>query len=284
MPEKPANWINYEARLNRVTDYIYAHLDEPLDLDKLAGVAYLSAYHFHRIYRAARGETIATTVRHLRLHRAAAQLAQANLSIEQISSTAGYQNVQSFSRAFNERYAMPPARYRKLGSHSQYQSTHLARSLTMYNVTLRTLPDLELLSVSHTGSYLQISRAFEQLGGWLGARNLISPDSRMFGVYYDDPASVAEAQLRSRACISVSQTCALEPPLERVTIAGGEYAVLRHKGAYAALPAAYEWLFGVWLVQAGRELRDAPALEEYLNTPMDTAPEDLLTEIYLPLR
>jgi AraC family transcriptional regulator len=284
MPEKPANWINYEARLNRVTDYIYAHLDEPLDLDKLARVAYLSAYHFHRIYHAARGETVSTTVRHLRLHRAAAQLAQADLSIEQISSTAGYQNVQSFSRAFNERYAMPPARYRKLGSHSQYQSTHLVRSIAMYNVTLKTLPDLEVLSIPHTGSYLQISRAFEQLGGWLGARNLISPDSRMFGVYYDDPASVAEAQLRSRACISVSQTCALEPPLERVTIAGGEYAVLLHKGAYAALPAAYEWLFGVWLVQAGRELRDAPALEEYLNTPMDTAPEDLLTEIYLPLR
>ncbi|MDH2918624.1 MAG: AraC family transcriptional regulator [Sideroxydans sp.] len=283
MPEKSANWINYETRLNRVTDYIYAHLDEPLDLDKLARVAYLSPYHFHRIYRAARGETIATTVRHLRLHRAAAQLAQADLSIEYISSTAGYQNVQSFTRAFNERYAMPPARYRKLGSHSQYQPTHLARSLTMHNVTLRTLPDLEVLSVSHTGSYLQISRAFEQLGGWLGARNLISPDSRMFGVYYDDPASVAEAQLRSRACISVSQTCALEPPLERVTIAGGEYAVLRHKGAYAALPAAYEWLFGVWLAQVGRALRDAPALEEYLNTPMDTAPEDLLTEIYVPL-
>jgi AraC family transcriptional regulator len=120
MQEKSANWINYEARLNRVTDYIYAHLDKSLDLAKLAGVAYLSPYHFHRIYRAARGETVNTTVRHLRLHRAAAQLAQANFSIEQISSTAGYQNVQSFSRAFNERYAMPPARYRKLGSHSQY--------------------------------------------------------------------------------------------------------------------------------------------------------------------
>ncbi len=284
MPAKSAHWINYQERLNRVSEHIHTHLDDALDLNKLAALAYLSPYHFHRIYRAVRGETVSTTVRHLRLHRAAAQLAQADLTIKQISTAAGYLNVQSFTRAFNERYAMPPARYRKLGSHSQYQATNLARSIAMYNVTLKTIPALEVVSVPHTGSYLQISLAFERLGGWLGARNLISPSSRMFGMYYDDPASVAEAQLRSRACVSVSQTCALEPPLECVTIAGGEYAVLLHKGAYAALPAAYEWLFGVWLVQAGRELRDAPALEEYLNTPMDTAPEDLLTDIYLPLR
>ena len=61
--QQAANWINYEERLNRVTAYIYEHLDDELDLIKLADIAFLSPYHFHRIYRAARGETIATTVR-----------------------------------------------------------------------------------------------------------------------------------------------------------------------------------------------------------------------------
>ena len=36
-------------------------------------------------------------------------------------------------------------------------------------------------------------------------------------------------------------------------------------------------------VQTCREARDAPALEAYRNSPLDTAPEDLLTEIRLPL-
>ena len=281
--QQAANWINYEERLNRVTAYIYAHLDDELDFLKLAEVAFLSPYHFHRIYRAARGETVATTVRRLRLHRAAGHLPQTTLPIAEISLKAGYKNIQSFTRTFNAIYGMPPARYRNHGSHTQYQSTNLERSLAMYNITLKTLPDLEVVSIKHSGSYLQIGQAFEQLGNWLGARNLLDADTRMMGVYYDDPDTVAEKDLRSRACMTVSKPCVLEAPLERITIAGGEYAVLLHKGSYDGLAAAYQWFFGTWLLQSGRELRDAPAFEKYLNTPMDTAQAELLTEIHLPL-
>ena len=98
--EIAAKYINYDERLARVTTYIYAHLDDELDLNRLAEVAYLSPYHFHRIYRAARGETIATTVRKLRLHRAASQLAQSSLPIEEISQGAGYKNVQPKSGSY----------------------------------------------------------------------------------------------------------------------------------------------------------------------------------------
>lgn len=62
---------SYETRLNRVVDYIYDHLEEDIRLDRLAEVACLSPYHWHRIYAASRGETVATTVKRLRLHRAA---------------------------------------------------------------------------------------------------------------------------------------------------------------------------------------------------------------------
>jgi AraC family transcriptional regulator len=281
--QQASNWINYEERLNRVTAYIYEHLDDELDLIKLAEVAFLSPYHFHRIYRAARGETIATTVRRLRLHRAAGYLAHTTMAIADISQASGYKNIQSFTRTFNVVYRMPPARYRNHGSHTQYQSTNLERSLAMYNITFKTLPDLEVVSVKHNGSYLHISKAFERLGSWLGARNLIGADSRMIGVYYDDLDTVAEKDLRSRACMTISKPCVLEAPLERITIAGGEYAVLRHKGSYDGLAAAYKWFFAVWLLQSGRELRDAPPFEEYLNTPMYAAPAELLTEIHLPL-
>lgn len=67
-------------------------------------------------------------------------------------------------------------------------------------------------------------------------------------------------------------------------IAGGEHAVLRHKGPYSDLHVAYNWLYGTWLPQSGREVAAAPVFEEYLNNPRDTAPAELLTEICLPLR
>ena len=40
----------------------------------------------------------------------------------------------------------------------------------------------------------------------------------------------------------------------------------------------------LWLPKSGRLLRDAEAFEEYLNSPMNTRPEDLLTRIHVPLR
>ena len=47
--------------------------------------------------------------------------------------------------------------------------------------------------------------------------------------------------------------------------------------------AAYQWLYGDWLLRSGREPADAPVFEEYLNSPRDTAPTELLSDIYLPL-
>ena len=75
----------------------------------------------------------------------------------------------------------------------------------------------------------------------------------------------------------------VDAPLALTTIAGGEYAVLRHKGHYADMKAAYGWLYGTWLPQSGRSPGSAPTYEEYLNSPRDTAPTELLTDICLPL-
>ncbi|MGB2833456.1 MAG: AraC family transcriptional regulator [Methylotenera sp.] len=286
--QKPTDWLHYEARLNRVTDYIYAHLDDELDLIKLAEVAYLSPYHFHRIYRAARGETIFNTVQRLRLHRAANALAQTSLSIAAISKQAGYKNIQSFTRTFNAAYGMPPARYRSHGSHAPYLNPQHARSSTMFNVTYKTIADTEVVCVKHSGAYLQIGQTFDCLFSWLGARQLIGANTRMMGVFFDDPSSVAEKELRSLACATISltasQTVTPEAPLECYTIAGGEYAVLHYQGPYAGLSAAYDWFYGTWLPQSGRELGSAPAFEEYLNNPENTAPADLLTDIHMPLK
>ena len=78
----------YQRHLDAVTDYIYAHLDDDLSLENLAHVSGFSAYHWHRIYRAVRGETAAQTVRRLRLERAAAMLTETSWPVERIAREA----------------------------------------------------------------------------------------------------------------------------------------------------------------------------------------------------
>jgi AraC family transcriptional regulator len=273
----------YEARFNRVTAHIYDHLDDDIDLNKLAEIACLSPYHWHRVYHAMHGETIAATVKRLRLHRASGFLAQTAMPIADVAKQSGYKSLQSFTRVFSAVYGMPPAQYRKRGSHTRFQPDQAKGTRAMYEVIIKDVPRTEVVSVDHTGSYMQIGRAFDTLYGWLGARNLIVPNMRSVAVFFDDPDSVAERDLQSRACVILAGDFAITPPVTRTDIAAGPCAVLRHKGPYADMRAAYQWLYGDWLLRSGREPADAPVFEEYLNSPRDTAPTELLSDIYLPL-
>lgn len=147
-----------------------------------------------------------------------------------------------------------------------------------HEVEIRRLPELRGYAVAHTGAYLKVVDAFGHVGAWVAQHGLTGPGAMMIGIFYDDPDTTPEAQLRAKACFVPA------PPVERVTIAGGDHAVLLHTGPYADLKTAYQWLYGDWLRRSGREAADAPPFELYLNTPMDAAPADLQTEIYLPLR
>ncbi|WP_457578932.1 AraC family transcriptional regulator [Ensifer adhaerens] len=282
--EERVAWATYEQRLHRVSDYIYGHLDGDLDLDRLSEIACLSPHHWHRIYRAVHRETLAGTVKRLRLQRAAADLAQTDLPVATIAQRSGYPNLQSFNRTFKAAYGLPPARYRKEGSHVAFETASTEGIPDMYEVTLKDVEAFDLVGVAHTGSYMEIGKAFETLYGTLFSRQLFRPDMEMIGIYLDDPELVPAEKLRSFACVSARGPMPAEAPLTPQHLDGGRYAVLRHKGPYADMPKAYQWLYGTWLPQSGRDIRDSLMFEKYLNNPREVAPTELLSEIYLPLK
>ncbi|MEO1067225.1 MAG: AraC family transcriptional regulator [Pseudomonadota bacterium] len=277
-------WLSYEDRMDRVVTYIHDHLDEELDLMTLAAVACLSPHHWHRIYAAMKGETIAQTVRRLRLARAARDLMATKLPIADVARKSGYPNLQSFSRVFSEHYGMPPAQYRKEGNHVPFEHATAQRIISMFDVTIKDAPAMTLAGVPHKGDYMAISKSFERTFGALSAQDLASHMRGMVGVYYDDPDAVLEAELRSFAGAVLAEEADLAAPLDKLDVPAGRVAVLHYKGPYAAMKPAYDWLYGTWLPQSGEEVRDAPAYEIYLNNPEDTAPQDLLTDIHMPLR
>lgn len=279
----------HERRLARVLEHIHAHLDQPLDLLALADVAQLSAHHWHRVYRGLYGETVAATVKRLRLHRAAGHLAHGDWDVARIARENGYANVQSFTRIFKAAYGLPPARYREQGQHMPFVHNslpmHPARP-GAYPVTVQYLPEMTLLAVPHQGSYMQIGQGFDLLMRRLASQGLLPAAPRLVGLYLDDPDALPEAQLRSMAAVVADAGAPdeLPTPVLRIHRAAGFYAVLRYQGPYASMRAAYHWLFGDWLPPSGWQAADTPLLEEYLNDPRDTPPAALLSLIFLPLR
>ena len=276
--------MSYEERFDRVISYLYDHLDDDIDFNRLAEIACLSPYHWHRIYQAMTGETIAATVKRLRLHRAAGLLANSTLPVGDVAARSGYANVQSFTRIFRQTYGMPPAQFRREGSHAVFRPPLMTRSSAMFDVAVKTMPALNGLGVDHTGPYMEIGKAFETLVATLAMRKQMAPDMQMVGIFFDDPSRVPEPELRSRACMMGLKAAKADAPLVETKVAGGTCAVLRFKGHYSGMRKAYDWLFGTWVPQSGRETADAAPYEIYVNNPREVPPEELLTDICIPLK
>ena len=90
--------------------------------------------------------------------------------------------------------------------------------------------------------------------------------------------SMAHGQGRgAQAAVALSGTLAWQP------LAGGRYAVFTHIGPYAELHRVWTGIYRDWLPASGHTLRDAPPLELMINSPQDTPPEKLHTEIWIPV-
>ncbi|MEL6915266.1 MAG: AraC family transcriptional regulator [Pseudomonadota bacterium] len=277
---------SYEDRLRRVIDYVYDHAGEDLSLDTLADVAAMSRFHWHRVFRAMTGETCAQAVRRIRLQRAGFLLAQGE-AIDAVAARCGLGGRAAFTRAFTAAYGVSPARFRGRCEGRAVLLLSDRKEHPMYDVKIETTPPLRAAVMPHQGAYTQIARAFEQFSAIMTARGLWPHVRGMIGAYHDDPNDVPEAELRSHAGALVAPGMELPEGLEEIVIPGGKLAKLRVEGPYSGLQAAYDYFYGTWLPGSGEEPRDgagAMAFEFYINSPMDAAPDELLTDICVPLK
>lgn len=295
---KDKTFVSYERRLLVVLNYIGTHLDNTLPLDELAKMACFSPYHFHRVFTGMMGETLKEYVRRLRLERAALQLASDAVPVTNIAFDAGYESHEAFTRAFRAAFGLSPSAYRtqaggtgiEAPSGVHYEkcgvvSHLLSQKEPVMDVSIKHIDPVRIAYVSHVGPYDEVGQAWGALYKALFFRMLIGGRKpKCFGIVYDDPDVTDPAKIRYDACVKVSEKYRPGKGVGARTLDGGDYAVTVHKGPYNEVGKMYAALYGQWLPHSGYEMRDAPALEFYLNDPRKTAREDLLTEIYAPVR
>lgn len=289
MPSSDSTPEGYRKRINRVIFHIEAHLGEPLRLDDLARVAHFSPFHFHRIFAAFTGESLAAFIRRLRLERAAQQLLHLDDSVTEIALGAGYETPSAFTRAFATHFGVNPTEYRQrhesarlLGTRPFAPATE-KEELTMIP-QIRTIDPMPVLFVRRTGPYAQAAaEAFGVLCQFAGPRGLLGPTTRVIGISHDDPHVTEESRLRYDACVTADREVNAEEGVGRKTIAGGRYAVFLHEGAYEGLHAAYDGIFRTWLPGSEQKLREEPSFEVYLSSPDQVRPDELRTEIWIPI-
>ncbi len=287
MTQRPETIAEHQESITRVMLFIQARLDEPPSLDEVAEVAAFSAYHFHRLFTAYTGESLSAFVRRLRLERAANRLRQTFDPITEIALDAGYETPTNFGKAFRQQFGQSPSEFRE-NNHlldTAVFRQNCTEEFPKMNPKILNLEPQTVLFVRRTGPYGEASAAaFGALLPFAYSHKLINKKTQMIGISHDSPDITDADKLRYDACITLSQPVQPQGEFNLQTIAGGRYALFVHKGPYEKFDETYRLIFGRWLAQSGERLRDEPIFERYLNRdPRRTRPENLRTEIYVPL-
>jgi len=275
--KRPATTRSYHERVLRSLVEIERDPARPLALEALAREAFLSPFHFHRVFSALVGEGPAEYQRRLRLEQAAHDLALSKETIQRIAKRASYARQESFTRAFRARFGSTPSVFR----------------------------------AEHRGKWTRLRQASRARGGWRSFHRCASRSSGMSArTKACPPSSIGwRVGLRQRATrlpsFSVWPTttprslrltnCASTAASRSQAMSGAVRAKsewkpcsargtpLRfHRGSFATLATTYRWLALDYLPKEGLVLRRAPAVEIYL-TPPDVEATDGLTEVLLPV-
>lgn len=97
--------------VEKVKQYIQAHISENISVDDLAGIVYLSADHLRRIFKKQENITIVDYIIKKRMELAKTLLERDELTITMISAKVGYNNYSYFTKMFKKMYGMTPREY-----------------------------------------------------------------------------------------------------------------------------------------------------------------------------
>jgi AraC family transcriptional regulator len=108
----PASGGLSPERLQRVRDYVEAHLNDDLSLTVLAGVACLSPYHFSRSFKQVAGVGPQRYVIRRRVERAKYLLRQTHQPLALIAQEVGFNDQSHLTAMFRGELGVTPGRFR----------------------------------------------------------------------------------------------------------------------------------------------------------------------------
>jgi AraC family transcriptional regulator len=327
--DEGASRDEYAKRINRVLEYVVLHLDGDLSLAALAEVACFSPWHFHRIFTALMDETPDDYVRRIRLEKAASRLySSPSLPITEVARLCGFSTSALFSRNFAKRYGVSPSKYRlarraprdrsknrQIDDKNGYpldkdahepskggKDPFLRGGYDLFcdgkesgmgdapAVTARRIEPIRTAYMWHSHGYHQgVDATVDRMIKWARARELMRPDTKLLGVWLDNPEITPSDKCRLLVCVSLpdevdQRQLALLTGRSFVgswVIPGGLYAVWTQERT--KITEGFYRFYRYWLPDSGYVPTDAEGFMLY-REPLDTAADRNYTvDIYIPI-
>ena len=115
--------------IQRAIDFIEDNLCEALSTEAIASQAYMSSFHFQRLFSVVCGVSIGEYIRNRRLALAGIEIGHSNTKIKDIAFKYGYESPESFSRAFTRFHGISPVTARSQGENLRLNSKISVKSI-----------------------------------------------------------------------------------------------------------------------------------------------------------
>ncbi len=281
----------YLESLNRAIFFMESNLDKRMLLKDVAKEALLSEFHFHRIFKSFNGETVKEFLTRLKIERSAMRLKHSDDDIGYIALENGYENHETFSRAFKKHFQITPQEYREsiqevvLRKRTEYlKNFESLETLNVEESRVVHIPELHLAYIRHTGSYDKVTASFQRLMLWAATHLVLKLTPTTLGIVYDNPDLTVEDKIRFDACVMVSKPIQPKGEIGYKKIEGGKFAIFRYRGPYENFYSVYDYIYNVCLFDKGWELADKPSLEWYIKSPPFYKPDSYVTDFYVPIK
>lgn len=284
MQKKESTTQLYQERVNLVIDYVYAHIGENISLATLADVSGFSMYHIHRILKAFLGESIGSFIIRSRMEKAAWMLRGTEMSIAEIAWEVGYDTPSSLTRVFQSMYGVSPSAYRNDKTITLMKETNIRHDLDL-KTGVKELPSRHFMYIRCFGPYQEIDfpGICKRLYKYMFSHFLRPETPDFCCVYANDPSTTPADKLVTDLGFCVKKAVTPKGEIGYREIPAGKYLCALYKGPYDGLSDVYDTVLGKIIPEMGLRLRDEPPMECYLNDPAKEKPEDLLTEIQIPI-
>lgn len=285
---------NYNRQINRVINYILDHLRDDLSLNKLAGIANYSPFHFQKIFKQVVGKTPKQYIILTKLKSATGFLSMDKPKpISEIAFDCGFSSPSVFARAFKNYFGVSAEKLRTLpveeriklivcGSfvkklfHHESLSTEVENHNSSNNVTVKNIGTIHGVFTNTSLQNKEVVNGFRKSIQIAETNDVDLSGCRYVGIIYPHHDLY-------RAFVSFNPGTEIIKAENYTTIGPGRYATFKVNGQMEETFVAMSAFYKNWLAHSGYRIADICIFEILSQNPVNKSYHDIERELYIPI-
>ena len=252
--------------IDLAVNFIYKHINEPLNVKQVADNFGFSEYYFNRIFREVTGESVYALIKRLKMEQSAIALkTEKEKTITDIGLDYGY-SASNYSSAFNKHMHKAPSIFRESATTKSMKNPFIPQRVEYFltfeaydaQVRIEVLEEKEVLYERLKGDYSELKNAWAQF--IQDYKEYMSEDTLLIERFFDDPSITNKEHSVCDLCVEIKEKTSLP---NRMVLAGGKYALCRYEGKIGDIFGWVQGLYKVWLPQSKYEMREHFSMNIY---------------------